>query len=60
MTHHAYVAVSPRGAPIISTIRQTADESWRQLRASLSDPDSLHDAGWHIRIVEVIVGDRVE
>jgi hypothetical protein len=48
----AWCARAPRGALIASTIRPTADEAWSQLRASVPDPDALHDMGW--RVVPII------
>jgi hypothetical protein len=57
---HAYIAMTPHGMAIPSTIRPTADEAWQELRRSVSEPDSLHDKGWHIRRVVVTVGDIVE
>jgi hypothetical protein len=56
----AYICVSPHGNLIQSTIRPTQDEAWQELRRSISEPDKLHDRGWHIRRVEVTVMERVE
>jgi hypothetical protein len=56
----AYIAVSPRGSLIRSTIRPTPDEAWRELRRSISEPDTLHERGWHIRRVTVTALERVE
>lgn len=47
-TVQAFIAVSPRGHRIPSTIRPNPDDAWAALRASVSDPDSLHEAGWRI------------
>lgn len=55
----AYMAVSPQGSPIPSTIRQTADEAWQVLRASITEPDSLIEKGWHVHRVVVILSERV-
>jgi hypothetical protein len=55
----AYIAVSPRGNPIRSTIRPTPDEAWQELRRSISEPDELIDR-WQIHRVEVTMMERVE
>ena len=60
MTVVAYIAVSPHGNPIGSTIRHTPDEAWQELRRSVTKPDELIDAGWHIRRVAVTVMERFE
>lgn len=44
----AYIAVSPHGKLIPSTIRSTPDVAWQALRDSISEPDTLIDSGWHI------------
>jgi hypothetical protein len=60
MAMSAYIAVSPHGNLIHSTIRPTPDEAWQELRRSVTKPDELHDLGWHIRRVEVTLMERVE
>jgi hypothetical protein len=54
-TVEAFIAVSPRGHRIPSTVRPTADEAWAVLRASVSETDDLHDAGWRIHRLECTV-----
>lgn len=56
---NAYVAVSPKGAAIPSTIRPTADDAWAALRASITDPDTLIEKGWHVHRVVGIIAERV-
>lgn len=51
LSRSAYICVSPHGSPIPSTIRHTADDSWRVLLASLTDPDILIENGWTVHRV---------
>lgn len=56
----AYIACTPNGTGIAATIRPTADEAWRELRASLSEPDTLIDRGWHICRCLVILAEPLD
>jgi hypothetical protein len=53
----AFICVSPRGNLIRSTIRRDPDEAWRELRASVSEPDTLIDKGWTVRRMTCVVGE---
>lgn len=57
MTFNAYICVSPQGHAIPITIRRNADESWRVLRASITEPDTLIDKGWEVHVVSCVVGE---
>lgn len=48
----AYCCISPHGAVIRGTLSVTADDSWRKLRAAVSEPDTLIDKGWKVWMVE--------
>jgi hypothetical protein len=52
-----FICVSPSGGPIPATIRSNADESWRVLRASVTEPDTLIDKGWTVHVVTIVVGE---
>lgn len=56
MSVTAYICVSPGGNPVPETIRPSADESWRVLRASITEPDTLIDKGWEVHVVSCVVG----
>lgn len=43
-----YAAISPHGRVIRQTVSHDPDAAWRSIRASVTDPDSLHDKGWRI------------
>jgi hypothetical protein len=58
-TTTAYICVSPLGNPIPSTIRPSTDESWRVLRESVTEPDTLIDAGWTVCRVYCVVGEQI-
>jgi hypothetical protein len=55
----AFICVSPHGNLIRSTIRPDADESWRVLRESITEPDTLIDKGWTVRRMSCAVGEVV-
>jgi hypothetical protein len=55
MSIHAYVCMTPHGGLIPSTIRRTEDESWKELRASVTEPDTLIDKGWTVQRLECVL-----
>jgi hypothetical protein len=55
---NAYICVSPHDTPILSTIRASADEAWRVLRASITEPDTLIEKGWTVHLCEFVVGEE--
>lgn len=61
--HHplpGYVACAPNGTACPSTLRSTPDDAWRALRASITEPDTLIDKGWHICRCLVMLAERLE
>jgi hypothetical protein len=55
----AFICVSPRGNLIRDTIRSDSDEAWRVLRAAVTQPDMLIDAGWTVHRMSCVVGKPV-
>jgi hypothetical protein len=51
----AYCAVSPSGWPIATTIASSADVAWRNMRASVTEPDTLTDKGWKVATLRCVV-----